>query len=182
LKKKDFKMDVEVIQKVAKALKVSDLGNISYNDGKIVTRSKGGKSVSGFTTILTQLSKEGKTFPIPQEAESRVQVLQWLDYTALFVTPAYSDKHTTNHLLRELNAYLQTKSYLAGSALSLADISVYFGLQSIMGNLTNLDKEEYIHLSRWFNHLQQNKEISQGNSAVNFSTIYLVGWSKGTHM
>lgn len=147
-----------------------------------ITRTKGNQSYSGFATILTQLSGEAKAFPVPTETEARLNILQWLDYTILFVLPARGDKHTTQHLLKELDAVLSTKSYLAGNQVTLADISVFYGLEQIMLNLTNGEKEAYINVSRWFNHLQQIKGFVQGRAPVNFSTIFLVGWTKGTHI
>lgn len=116
--------------------------------------------------------------------EARCQITQWLDYTALFAIPALGDKHTTNHLLKELNSCFSTKSYLVGQNLSLADIALFYAIQNIIGNLTTYDKENYLHLSRWFNHLQQQERIRCKISQypVSFSTLYLIGWSKGTHL
>lgn len=151
-----------------------------------MTRTKGNESRSGFTTICSEIARESKDseLTLPKDLEERVQVLQWLDYCSLFVVPANGDKHTTNQLLTELNECLSTKSYLVGQELTVADVALFFSIERIVKNLTTYDKENYLHLSRWFSHLQQQQKIgcqSQG-SPVNFATIHMVNWTKGTRL
>lgn len=152
-----------------------------------MTRTKGSETRSGFTTICSEFARESRdnALSLPKDLEVRVQLLQWLDYCALFVLPANGDKYTTNQLLKELNEYLSTKSYLVGHEMTIADLAVFFAIESIVKGLTTYDKENYLHLSRWFNHLQQTQKVaSQGGPGepVNFSTIHMLGWSKGTRM
>lgn len=146
--------------------------------------TKGTESRSGFTTICSEFARESRDeeLCLPKDLEVRVQVLQWLDYCALFVVPANGDKHTTNHLLKELNEYLSTKSYLVGQELTIADLALFFAIENIMKSLTTYDKENYLHLSRWFDHLQQKQKIAGPDKAVSFSTIHMLGWAKGTRM
>ncbi|XP_063699791.1 elongation factor 1-gamma [Culicoides brevitarsis] len=178
--------EIDCISRLANVLRVTQPGKLAYNQEKIVTRTKGTESRSGFTTICTEIARESRDndLLLPKDAEMRVQVLQWLDYCALFVVPANGDKHTTTQLLKELNEYLSTKSYLVGQELTVADIAVFFAIEGIVRNLTTYDKENYVHLSRWFNHLQQQQKIAcQGQgSPVNFATIHMLGWSKGTRL
>ena len=47
--------------------------------------------------------------------------------------------------------------------------------------LTYLDKERYLNLSRWYNHIQQLSLTQQRDKQINLSTTYLVGWATGTH-
>lgn len=49
-------------------------------------------------------------------------------------------------------------------------------------SLSPVDKENYLNLSRWFDHLQQRPEIHQGEALLNFTTIYLHNWATGTHI
>lgn len=35
------------------------------------------------------------------------------------------------------------------------------------------DKESYIHLCRWFDHLQYDEAVRQNNEVVNFSSNYV---------
>lgn len=74
----------------------------------------------------------------------------------------------------ELNSYLESRSYLCGQKMTLADVVVFYAIFDNMLQLTPQDKENYLNLSRWFNHLQQIQEISQGDGRkVNFSTVGL---------
>lgn len=48
--------------------------------------------------------------------------------------------------------------------------------------LTYLEKERYLNLSRWFNHIQQlDFAEKKKEKQINLSTTYLVGWATGTH-
>lgn len=135
--------------------------------------------------------------------EQSLQVSQWLEYGNLYVhTISMSDdKHLVKALLDELNNYLVIKSYLVGETITVADLVVYFFIQDSMVGmiyctldieahhllnpfqkyLTYLDKERYLNLSRWYNHMQQLEFAQKNEKQINLSTTYLVGWATGTH-
>lgn len=81
-----------------------------------------------------------------------------------------------------MNEHLAQKSYLVGQSLTLADVVVFYAMVPIMESLHPSDKEKYLNVSRWFDHLQKNGEIRQNLPIINLSTIYLHGWATGTHM
>ncbi|XP_058820476.1 uncharacterized protein LOC131682771 isoform X3 [Topomyia yanbarensis] len=145
---------VENITKAASFMKVSP-GKIRYNSEKIITRyvPKTNESISGYSSILQSLARESKNElirDIYKDIETELQVVQWIDYSVLFVSPAAKDKHVLKALLEV--------------------------------NLQPLDKEHYLNISRWFNHLQQQKAIRQDEDMINFSTLLLLGWAMGTHV
>ncbi|XP_058820474.1 eukaryotic translation elongation factor 1 epsilon-1 isoform X1 [Topomyia yanbarensis] len=177
---------VENITKAASFMKVSP-GKIRYNSEKIITRyvPKTNESISGYSSILQSLARESKNElirDIYKDIETELQVVQWIDYSVLFVSPAAKDKHVLKALLEELNSYLETRSYLVNHALSLADVVLFYAIQNTLVNLQPLDKEHYLNISRWFNHLQQQKAIRQDEDMINFSTLLLLGWAMGTHV
>lgn len=53
----------------------------------------------------------------------------------------------------ELNSFLETRSYLVGQRLTLADLVVFYAISDIMAQLSPLEKENYLNLSRWFDHI-----------------------------
>lgn len=153
---------------------------------QIVTRtSKSNEILSGFATVILSLASESKDDSVKQlneDLETQCLVSQWLDYSVLFVSPAVRDRHATNCLLKELNQYLSIRTYLVGNSMTVADLAVFYTIENIIMSLGPLDKENYLNISRWYNHLQQNKQVRQGGNSVNFSTIHLIGWVTGTHM
>lgn len=84
--------------------------------------------------------------------------------------------------LQELNDYLAQRSYLVGQSLSLADVVVFYSMCAIMDSLNSSDKEKYLNVSRWYEHIQKMGEIRQNLPLINLSTIYLHGWATGTHI
>jgi eukaryotic translation elongation factor 1 epsilon-1 len=75
----------------------------------------------------------------------------------------------------ELDSHLSHRSYLVGQSLSIADLSVFFAISDIMAQLSPIEKEKYINLSRWYDHLQLQEHIRQDTKIINFATIHLFG-------
>lgn len=111
--------------------------------------------------------------------ETQCLVAQWVEYAVLYASS--SDKHVTNSLLKELHIYLSSRSYFVGQSLTLADLAMYYAIENAMNNLHHSEKDQYLNLSRWFNHLQQNKLVRQNAELINFSTIHLIGWTTAGH-
>ncbi|XP_052860773.1 eukaryotic translation elongation factor 1 epsilon-1 [Anopheles cruzii] len=161
------------------------LGKVGYNSEKILTRTKSNNepSISGFSSIIQSLVRETKVVgPLPRDLETECQILQWLDYSVLFVAPSNKDKHVAKPLLEELNHFLQSRSYLVRDTLSVADVVVFHTIYETMTSLQPLEKESYLNVSRWFHHLQQLDEVRQGKILLNFSTLQLLEWATGTHI
>lgn len=55
---------------------------------------------------------------------------------------------------------------------------MFYAISDIMKQLSPLEKEQYLNLSRWFDHLQQQDKIRQDGSSINFATLHL-GWIAG---
>lgn len=133
-------------------------------------------------------------------------IVQWFDFSVLFIEPAVKHKTATDLVLQvswlfihaipnfqgfemcvfsiaqELNEHLAQRSYLVEQKLTLADVVVFYSMVAIMESLHPADKEKYLNVSRWYDHLQKNGEIRQNLPIINLSTIYLHGWATGTHM
>ncbi|XP_046733499.1 eukaryotic translation elongation factor 1 epsilon-1 isoform X3 [Silurus meridionalis] len=58
----------------------------------------------------------------------------------------------SSHL--ELNEYLVDKVYLAGNSITLADALMYYGIHHIISELAVQQKEKYLNVTRWFDHIQ----------------------------
>ena len=71
--------------------------------------------------------------------------------------------------LRRVNDHLGRHSFLAGEALTAADVLLYHGLHGLVADMTFHDKDRLVHLSRWFRHLQQDAKLRRGKSLVTFS-------------
>ncbi|OXB84562.1 UNVERIFIED_CONTAM: hypothetical protein H355_008038 [Colinus virginianus] len=69
---------------------------------------------------------------------------------------------------QDLNAHLEDKVYLAGNSFTLADILMYYGLHHVMVDLTVQEKETYLNVSRWFNHIQHYPGVRQHLTNVVF--------------
>lgn len=76
---------------------------------------------------------------------------------------------------------MSTRSYLVDQFLTVADLAVFFAIHGTVAALPATDKEHYLNISRWFNHLQQDPTIRQTAGLVNFSTLFLIGWADGHH-
>ncbi|XP_055693181.1 eukaryotic translation elongation factor 1 epsilon-1 [Lutzomyia longipalpis] len=158
---------IEIIQKISNYLHV-DPGKLSQNREKVVTRTlNGDKHVMGFATILGSLA--GKKY---KNLEEECLVRQWIEYCSLHANPTLlTNRSHQRCLLEELNAYLATRSYFVGHSLTLADVVVFYSLNQTIASFQNSDKEKFIHLSRWFDHIQQVESVRQGMMLVNFTSL-----------
>uniref|UniRef100_A0A1L8DS86 Putative eukaryotic translation elongation factor 1 epsilon-1-like protein n=1 Tax=Nyssomyia neivai TaxID=330878 RepID=A0A1L8DS86_9DIPT len=156
---------LEIIRKISNYLHVNP-GNLSQNREKVVTRTDGTTKISGFTTVVGSLAGKYKNL------EEECLVRQWIEYCSLYANPSLlANKGHQKNLLVELNDYLATRSYFVGNSLTLADAVVFYSLVGAVESLQNSEKEILIHLSRWFDHIQQVESIRQGMTLVNFSSL-----------
>ncbi|XP_014377254.1 eukaryotic translation elongation factor 1 epsilon-1 isoform X2 [Alligator sinensis] len=133
-----------------------------------VLQTNNGPSLIGLTTIATHLVKQAKKEQLlGNTAEEKAIVQQWLEYRVIQVD-GQSNKEDTRIILKDLNSYLEDKVYLAGNNFTLADILMYYGLHHIMVDLTVQEKEKYLNVSRWFNHVQHYPGIRQHLSSIVF--------------
>ncbi|XP_025970639.1 eukaryotic translation elongation factor 1 epsilon-1 isoform X3 [Dromaius novaehollandiae] len=133
-----------------------------------VLQTNNGPSLIGFITIAAHLVKQAKKEQLlGSTAEEKAVVQQWLEYRVTRVDGC-SSKEDTRIILKDLNTYLEDKVYLAGNSFTLADILMYYGLHPIMADLTVQEKEKYLNVSRWFNHIQHYPGVRQHLSNVIF--------------
>ncbi|XP_077209276.1 eukaryotic translation elongation factor 1 epsilon-1 [Paroedura picta] len=141
----------------------------SQGERKIpVLQTNNGPSLTGLTTIAMHLVKQAKKDQLlGSTAEEKAIVQQWLEYRVTQVDKQ-SSKEETKTILKDLNSYLEDKVYVTGNNFTLADILMYYGLHHIIAALTIQEKEKYINVSRWFNHIQHYPGIRQHLSSIVF--------------
>ncbi|KAK2534146.1 Eef1e1 [Columba guinea] len=133
-----------------------------------VLQTNNGPGLTGLMTIAAHLVKQAKKDQLlGSTAEEKAVVQQWLEYRVTQVDGGSSKEDTTT-ILKNLNIHLEDKVYLAGNTFTLADILMYYGLHHIMLDLTVQEKEKYLNVSRWFNHIQHYPGVRQHLSNVIF--------------
>ncbi|NWZ25925.1 MCA3 factor, partial [Asarcornis scutulata] len=133
-----------------------------------VLQTNNGPGLTGLITIAAHLVKQAKKEQLlGSTAEEKAVVQQWLEYRVTRVDRC-SSKEDTRTILKDLNTYLEDKVYLAGNSFTLADILMYYGLHHVMVDLTVQEKEKYLNVSRWFNHIQHYPGVRQQLSNVVF--------------
>jgi translation elongation factor 1 epsilon-1 len=155
-------------------------GKITLNEDTLPTRVVNKTTVSGYVNIILQLTKEGNSELEGCNNLEKAEVRQWIEYALLYATQGEVNP-SSSQLLKELNTILSSKTYLVSHKLTIADIFLYYVLQNTLENLTILEKEKYVHISRWFDNMQQNSSIRQSNKLVNFNTLYLASLAPARH-
>ncbi|KAM8881520.1 eukaryotic translation elongation factor 1 epsilon-1 isoform 1-T1 [Synchiropus picturatus] len=118
-----------------------------------VLQKNNGPALTGLVTIACHLAKEAKRPDLLGDSpELRAVVQQWLEFrvTKLDGCP----KEDIKTILKDLNCYLQDKVYMAGNHFTLADAFMYYGIHSLMVDLSIQEKEQYLNVTRWFDHIQ----------------------------
>lgn len=133
-----------------------------------VLQTNSGPGLTGLITIASHLVKQAKKEQLlGSSAEEKAVVHQWLEYRVTQVG-RQSSREDTRTVLKDLNAHLEDKVYLAGNSFTLADILMYYGLHHVMVDLTVQEKEIYLNVSRWFNHIQHYPGVRQHLTNVIF--------------
>ncbi|GAB0093075.1 eukaryotic translation elongation factor 1 epsilon-1 [Sergentomyia squamirostris] len=159
---------IEVVRKISDYLHVNP-GNLSLNREKVITRTcSDSRKITGFYTVVNSLGGKYKS------VEEDCSIRQWVEYCNLFVNPSGSNKAHQRLVYEELNSYLATRSYFVGSCMSLADVVVFYCIAGAMEGMQNTEKEKYIHLCRWYDHLQLMDNLRQGMSLVDFTSLRIV--------
>ncbi|KAG5268889.1 hypothetical protein AALO_G00217590 [Alosa alosa] len=126
----------------------------TQGDRKVpVLQSNSGPGLVGLVTIATQLTQEAKRPDLlGKSAEERAVVQQWLEYRVARLECCVKEDIKT--ILKDLNTYLEDKVYLAGNHITIADPLMYYGLHPVIMDLAVMDKEKYLNVTRWFDHMQ----------------------------
>ena len=97
---------------------------------------------------------------------------QWLEYAVVCVNYADTPANA-KRVLQELNVTLRDKTYLTGTEKTIADVTLYYALHSIMRELTHQEKAQYVHVSRWFDNMQQEEKLRQQLDLISFDLLHL---------
>ncbi|XP_041045074.1 eukaryotic translation elongation factor 1 epsilon-1 [Carcharodon carcharias] len=161
-------LELESLEKTLGLRGRSKLGHGQSGSTIPVLQTNNGPSLVGLTTIASHLVKVAKKEALlGSTAEKSAIVHQWLEYRITQIDRCNSQEDA-RMVLKELNCYLEDKVYLAGNSLTLADIMVYNGLHHIVAELTHEEREKYMNVSRWFNHIQHYPGVRQHSAAVIF--------------
>eukprot|EP00112_Aurelia_sp_Birch-Aquarium-sp1_P006082 Seg1680.7 transcript_id=Seg1680.7/GoldUCD/mRNA.D3Y31 product="Eukaryotic translation elongation factor 1 epsilon-1" protein_id=Seg1680.7/GoldUCD/D3Y31 len=139
---------------ISKKKKFGSIGNTgpSFQQGDVI--------VSGFMTVAKQLVQfatnfveETKTL-IGSNSLENAEIQQWMSYCETHIKPIIDDVQGMNARAEELNDYLVDKAFFIGNNFSLADLIIFQNIHSFMVGQSFAEKEKYIHLSRWFDQVQ----------------------------
>ncbi|XP_056220436.1 eukaryotic translation elongation factor 1 epsilon-1 isoform X1 [Seriola aureovittata] len=138
----------------------------TQGDKKVpVLQNNNGPPLVGLVTLACHLVKEAKRLELlGNSAENRAVVQQWLEYRVTKLNNCTKDDIKT--ILKDLNLYLQDKVYLAENQFTLADILLYYGIQPIIVDLAIQEQEQYVNVTRWFDHIQHYPGIRRHLSPV----------------
>eukprot|EP00066_Takifugu_rubripes_P004528 XP_003967956.2 PREDICTED: eukaryotic translation elongation factor 1 epsilon-1 [Takifugu rubripes] len=118
-----------------------------------VLQINSGPPLVGLGTIACHLVKEAKRPDLlGDSAESRAVVQQWIEHRVTKLDRCRKDDVKT--FLKDLDHYLQDMVYLAGNHFTLADILIYYGIHPFMVDMAIHEKEQFINVTRWFDHVQ----------------------------
>ncbi|XP_029157726.1 eukaryotic translation elongation factor 1 epsilon-1-like [Nylanderia fulva] len=129
--------------------------------------------IQGFSTVIQALVAKSKCSDLLC-GEKEVQALtqQWLEYVAVCVNHADLSINA-KRVLNELNIVLKDVPYITGTEKTIADVTLYYILHSIMKELNRQEKAQYIHVSRWFDNIQQEERLRRDLDMISFNLLHL---------
>eukprot|EP00088_Acartia_fossae_P020675 TRINITY_DN22212_c0_g1_i1.p1 TRINITY_DN22212_c0_g1~~TRINITY_DN22212_c0_g1_i1.p1 ORF type:complete len:154 (+),score=19.09 TRINITY_DN22212_c0_g1_i1:63-524(+) len=129
--------DVHVMRAVASAHKIgADSKKICPDDFKEGL-------CSGMFKVLEGSSLLGKTYL------EKALVRQWLQFKENMMSAGRQEAST----LQILNQSLADRTFLAGDEVTIADFVIFHSLDSQLRDMSFQEREQIVHVSRWFSHL-----------------------------
>ncbi|KAL0116709.1 hypothetical protein PUN28_009962 [Cardiocondyla obscurior] len=167
--------NIECVERIAQYLGVSP-GKLEVSDKNVIfipEYENNLPSIQGFSTIVQTLVKNSKcTDILGNEKESRALTQQWLEYVVVCINYANVPANA-KRILNELNTALKNTSYITGMKKTVADIVLYYVLHSIMKELNYQQKAQYVHVSRWFDNIQQEEKLRRELDLISFNLLHL---------
>ncbi|KAF7380262.1 hypothetical protein HZH66_014617 [Vespula vulgaris] len=170
--------NVECVDKIIKYLNVSpDKLRFCENNVKImitnINNLQADEPVTYFSTLIQTLVKNS-IYPdiLGNDKETQALTRQWLEYIIICINYADTSAHA-KRVLKELNVALSDHTYLSGTKRTIADIALYYTLYKIMSELSHQEKAQYVHVSRWFDNVQQDKKLRQTLDLISFNLMHL---------
>ncbi|XP_018406596.1 PREDICTED: eukaryotic translation elongation factor 1 epsilon-1 [Cyphomyrmex costatus] len=168
--------NIECVERIARYLDVSP-GKLQISDKNIVFipeyAEKNLPAIQGFSTIVQALVRRSKCSDIlSNEKETQALIQQWLEYIVICIN--YADvPANAKRILNELNTILKDVPYIIGTKKTIADIALYYVLHSIMKGLSLHQKAQYIHVSRWFDNIQQEEKLRRELELISFNLLHI---------
>lgn len=106
-----------------------------------------GEKLHGVDTILRYFAREGNLYG--KDSLSAAQVDEWIEYA-----PSLSIGAAFEKVCAHIDSYLETRTFLVGNCLSVADIAILAGLAGAGQRWESFRKSaKFCHLVRWYNSL-----------------------------
>ena len=165
--------NVECLEKISNYLDVPPVQLEMHENTIVHTEQASSQKIGGFSTIIQCLIKNSKCPDILGD-NKEVEALsrQWLEYAVICINYADTPANA-KRILQELNTVLRDNTYLTGTKRTIADVTLYYALHSIMRELTHQEKALYVHVSRWFDNVQQEERLRQQLDLISFDMLHL---------
>ncbi|XP_056632434.1 eukaryotic translation elongation factor 1 epsilon-1 [Diorhabda sublineata] len=124
------------------------------------------------TVKIFNLLKKSNSPLGPQNQIEKIQIQQWIEYAQVYGVHVDSS-YNAKIVLKELNNILALKTYLVSHRLTIADILFFYMLLRVMETLSNLDKEKYLNVCRWFDNIQNDTLLRDNNKIIDFRSNFL---------
>lgn len=98
----------------------------------------------------------------------KAQVCQWILYYEMHIKPLADDHQSMLKRAEELTDHLSRQTFMVGNHITLADLFLFQYIHSFMNTLSFQDKEKFIHLSRWFQNMQNTLGVKEKLPLVHF--------------
>lgn len=166
--------NVECLERISNYLEVSpEKLEICENNVIVATDTSTNRTIRGFGTIIQALIRNSKYSEIlGNDKETQALSRQWLEYAVVCVN--YADTGVNEkRVLKELNTALRNSTYITGTKKTIADVALYYALHLIMRELTHQEQAQYVHVSRWFDNIQQEEKLRQKLDLISFDLLHL---------
>ncbi|XP_071444312.1 eukaryotic translation elongation factor 1 epsilon-1 isoform X2 [Hetaerina americana] len=128
--------------------------------------TQSGRTINGLMSIILHLSRQS---PVPKALGASLveeaEIRQWLEF-ALILFNLSNNGLVRRTMFKVLNEALSSRTFLVGNRITVADVMMYQTLHSYLMDMSYGEKEQLMHLGRWFNFIQGDKMVRQDNKLI----------------
>ena len=99
-------------------------------------------------------NKTGSKAQVNEKALKIALNYQWKEFTSYLQPGVEKDQVEFSKLMNQLNSFIENETFFSGGEIAECDHILFESLHPFYAQMSFAQKQKYVSLSRWFDHIQ----------------------------